>query len=769
MHPMPTLQFRGGERRAMVGAMIEHLLEPDFDGVVGRTAEESRPSFRRLPRPGPDAPNVVIVVLDDVGFAQVGCYGSDIATPNIDSIAATGLQFTNFHVTPLCSPTRACLLSGRNHHSVGMGTITGFPSGYPHTRESVSTKAAMLSEVLRERGYGTYAAGKWHLMPMDAVAPAGRFDHWPLARGFDRFYGFLNGETDQYRPNLVRDNHFVLPPSDAGYHLSEDLVDAGEQFVVDHRSSAATRPFFLYLAFGACHGPHQAPPEYRARYRGRYDEGWDETRRRWFRRQLDLGVVPPGTTLAPPNPDVPAWDDLSDDQQRLGARFQEVFSGFLEHTDAQIGRLVEMLRRVGSLDDTLLIVLSDNGAAGEGGPFGNWNEIGQLNGIPADQAGNLARIDELGDASTYPVYPRGWAQAGNSPNKWYKHHTFGGGVRAPLVVQWPRRLAGGRKVDTFQYVTDIVPTVLDGCGTTMPRAIKGIEQLPLHGRAITAITGSSEVDTRRTQYFEMLGHRGIYRDGYKAVTHHTKGDDYTTERWELYYLPDDFSECHDLADAKPELLREMVELWWAEAGRYGVLPLDDRFLERAQDRTGSELGSGDELVLYRGANRVSESAGPDLRGKEFTIATTLHAYEPWQDGVLVSFGGRFGGFVWYVTAGRQHFAYNDLGKATVRADERPLPEGDVDLAVRVTKTGDGTGADVVMSVGGVDGDPFRLDATVPYYAGGNGIEVGGNWLSPVAGTYDQPFVFRGDFDRVVIRSIPADDVADVAAARHRAD
>jgi arylsulfatase len=749
--------------------VIENILEPDFAGVIGRTVAESRPSFPRSPRPHHDAPNVVIVVLDDVGFAQIGCYGSDIATPNIDGVAEAGLQFTNFHVTPLCSPTRASLLSGRNHHSVGMGTITGFPSGFPNARESVSKHAALLSEALRETGYATYAVGKWHLVPMHESAAAGRFDHWPLSRGFDRFYGFLNGETDQYRPNLVHDNHFILPPDEPDYHLSEDLVDMAGRFIVDHRSAAPTRPFFLYLAFGACHGPHHAKAEYRQNYRGRYDDGWDATRERWYRRQLELGVVPPATKLAPPNPDVAPWSSLSADEQRVAARFQEVFAGFLEHTDAQIGKLLAVLRRVGAHDNTLLVLMSDNGATGEGGPLGDWNEIGHLNGLPVDVADNLRRLDELGDASTYPIYPRGWGQAGNTPNKWYKHHTFGGGVRAPLVVQWPGKVEPGQRVDTFQYVTDLYPTILDVTGTRLPRVVGGIEQLPLHGRSIVAITGAGDPHAPRTQYFEMLGHRGIYRDGYKAVTHHLPGRDYSTETWELYYLPDDFSECDDLAPQRPELLRELIELWWAEAGRFGVLPLDDRFLERAQLRTGTDLEGVERFVLYRGASRLNESAGPDLRGHEFRLSTTLRSYEPGQEGVLVSFGGRFGGFVWYVADGRQHFVYNFLGTITADTDERPLPLGDVDVAVRWSKTGRGTAARVVISAGGVDGPSFDLDRTVPYYAGGNGLEIGGNWLSPVADRYVQPFEFSGDFDHVVVRSVMGDDTSAIAEARLRAE
>lgn len=736
--------------------MLEQVVEPGFRGHVGLTAAESVPDHPYPATPPSGAPNVVVVVLDDVGFAQVGCYGSDIATPAIDSVARAGLQFTNFHVTPLCSPTRACVLTGRNHHTVGMSTITAFPGGYPHSREAVTRRAGMLSEILGANGYGSYAVGKWHLSPQTSATPAGRFDQWPLARGFDRYYGFLGGETDQYRPNLVQGNEYVIPPETEGYHLSEDLVRVAEQYIVDHRTAAPTRPFFLYLAFGACHSPHQAPPEYIEPYRGRYDIGWDQVREQWYQRQLDLGIIPGETRLSNGDPAVPRWEDMSDDQRRYAARLQEAFAGALEHTDAQIARLLDVLRRVDAWDNTIVMILSDNGAAAEGGIYGSWNGLAELNGAARTVDEGLDHLEALGDPTTYPIYGRGWAQAGNTPCRWYKKNTYAGGIRTPLVVQWPGGGIEPATVSDFQHAIDIVPTVLRACSIDAPRTLGGLEQLPIAGRAMGSVIGDTSEKPPRTQYFEMLGHRGLYHDGYKAVTFHTPGADYSAEEWELFDLTSDFSEADNLASDRPDLLRDLVDRWWVEAGRHGVLPLDDTFLQRSQSRTGTDFEGLDRYVLYRGATRVTEGAGPDLRQPHVALCVDLEAFDSSQEGVLFSFGGRFAGWVWYVRDGQQHLEYNAFGTVTSLTDPVKLPSGDVSLTLRVLK-GPGR-ASAIVEMTGADEAVHRFDVeqTVPYFSGGYGIEVGGNWLSPVTSSYEQPFAFTGNFDHVVVQTSRGD-------------
>ncbi|MET0910327.1 MAG: arylsulfatase, partial [Ilumatobacteraceae bacterium] len=435
-----------------------------FQGTIGRTLADSEAWFEEPPHPGADAPNVVVVLLDDTGFAQFGCYGSDIDTPNIDALAENGVQFTNFHVTPLCSPTRASLLTGRSQHAVGMRSLSNFRTGFPNQLGHISNHAATVAEVLRNEGYTTFCVGKWHLAPMEQCSAAGPFEQWPLARGFDRFYGFLDGETDQFHPELVCDNHSIDAPAapDDGYHRSEDLVDQALRMIHDTVAVRPDRPFFTYLAFGATHAPHQAPAAYLDKYRGRYDEGWDVVRERWFARQIERGVIPTGTTLAPRNPGVDAWDDLPDNQRRLACRLQETFAAFLDHTDDQIGRFVDGLAELGRLDNTLVVLLTDNGASQEGGPFGVMHEMKFFNGILEMPDEAVQRIDDIGGPHSHTNYPWGWAQCGNTPFKWYKQNTHEGGVHVPMIVHWPVGVPAdqvGTQRSEFVNVANIAPTI----------------------------------------------------------------------------------------------------------------------------------------------------------------------------------------------------------------------------------------------------------------------------------------------------------------------
>ncbi|MBA3303310.1 MAG: arylsulfatase, partial [Acidimicrobiia bacterium] len=556
-----------------------------FEGRIGRTLADSEAWFEEPPHPGQDAPNVLVVLLDDTGFAQLGCYGSTIDTPNIDALAAGGLQFTNFHVTPLCSPTRAALLTGRSHHMAGMRNLANFRTGFPNMLGHVSTHTATMAEVLKAEGYTTFAVGKWHLARMEDCSAAGPFDHWPLGRGFDRFYGFLEGETDQFHPSLVCDNHPVEPPAgpDDGYHLSEDLVDQALRMIADAKGVRPDRPFFTYLAMGATHAPHQSPPDYLAKYRGAFDEGWDVVRARWFDRQLELGVIPSGTTLSPRNPGVHPWDELSDDERALAARLQEAFAAFLDHTDDQIGRLVVGLRRLELLDDTLLVFLADNGASQEGGPFGVLHEMKFFNGILETPSGAVKRLDDIGGPHSHTNYPWGWAQTGNCPFRWYKQNTHEGGVHVPMILHWPNGVPAdqrGTKRGQFTYVSDIAPTVYELLGVEPPMTYRGIEQRPVTGHSFAGVLAEPGAEATNTlQYFEMAGSRALVSGEWKAVCRHERGADFETEPWELYHLAADPSECDDRAAAEPAKLAELVDLWWEEAERHGVLPLDERVVE----------------------------------------------------------------------------------------------------------------------------------------------------------------------------------------------
>ncbi|HET8579270.1 MAG TPA: arylsulfatase, partial [Methylomirabilota bacterium] len=521
----------------------------DFRGVVGRTWRESTPWWPQPPRPPARAPNILFIVLDDVGFADLGCYGSEIETPTMDQLAAGGLRYSNFHVTSMCSPTRACLLTGRNAHAVGVGIIAEWSTGFPGYRGRVTDRAATLAAILREHAYNTFAVGKWHLAPLAEATAAGPFDDWPLARGFERWYGFHGALTDQWNPELFEDNHVIDVARD-GYHLSERLVDRAIAFVRDQQSVAPERPFFLYVAFGACHWPHHVPPRYLDKYRGRYDAGWDAIRDARFERQKALEIVPSTTALAPRNLGVAAWSALSTDERRLFARLQEPYAAFLDHTDVQIGRLLAFLNAIGRLDDTLLVLLSDNGASPEGGATGAVNQRKHLAYEPETLAESLAGIDRIGTEHAFNHYPTGWAQASNTPLKWYKKDTHGGGIRAPLIVHWPTRLADrGRIRSQYHHVVDVVPTVLEVLGIEAPTVYCGVPQIPIHGVSLAYTFDAPEASTRKvTQHYEILGDRALWHRGWKAVARHDKGADFDADRWELYHLDKDFSECQDLAD-----------------------------------------------------------------------------------------------------------------------------------------------------------------------------------------------------------------------------
>lgn len=728
-------------------------VEP-FGGTIGRTVADSTPHWPARPRPPAGAPNVVVILIDDLGFSHFGCFGSTIATPAIDSLAAGGLRYTNFHVTPLCSPTRAALLTGREPHRIGMRAIANFVTGFPNTRGFVTNHAATAAEMLREHGYATFALGKWHLCPMQDASAAGPFDQWPLARGFDRFYGFLDGETDQFHPELVHDNHHVDPPATPadGYHLSEDLVDHAVAFLHDSVSVRPDRPFFTYLAFGATHAPHQAPPEYLVRYRGRFDDGWDVARAEWFARQQQMGLLPPGTELAPRNPGVEAWDDLPEAHRRLAARLQEAFAGFLEHTDAQIGRFVAALADLGVLDDTLLLVLSDNGASQEGGPFGVMHEMKYFNFLPETPDEAVLRLDDIGGPDAHTNYPWGWAQAGNTPFRWYKQNTHEGGVHVPLVVHWPNGLdpahAGGLR-DQFAFVTDVVPTILDVVGVAAPAEHRGWAQLPVDGVSLRPTFAGPEVPSPRTgQVFEMMGHRAIISDGWKAVTRHQPGTSFDDDRWELYHLDHDRSECHDLAGAEPERLAGLVEQWWAQAEAGGILPLDDRTVELFGAHFGEDGPHRPErhYTYLPPVTPLPAQAGAALAGRSWDLVATVDR-PAGAAGVLFASGTANSGLSLFVQGDRLVFDYNVFGDHHVVESDVPLPTGSCALGVRFRRLVDG--GQVTLTV---DGAPAGTMA-VPFVMrviSSTGHSIGADHGSPVSIRYGDAFPFEGRLHRVDI-------------------
>jgi len=659
-------------------------------GTLGRTHEESTPWFERRPRPAEGSPNVIYVVLDDVGYSDLGCFGSEIETPHFDALAGRGLRYANFHTTTLCSPTRACLLTGRNHHAVGMRYLANVDMGWPSGRGSISHRAATIAEMLKDTGYSTFAVGKWHLAQTEDASAAGPFDQWPLGRGFERFYGFMNGGTDQFHPELAEDNHLTLPPRTKaeGYHLSADLIDHAIDYLSNQISLTPEKPFFMHLCFGAGHFPHQAPDDMIAKYRGRFAHGWDVERERRLARQKAMGLVPADTELPPPNPGVAAWDSLPAEHRRVAERFQEVYAGFLDYTDSQFGRLVEFLRGVGRLDDTLIVLVSDNGASTDCGPDGTDNVLKWFNQLPDSAEANLAAIDRLGGEESFCNYPWGWAQASNTPLKLYKSFTHGGGVRDPMIVSWPKRIRdqGGVR-SQFHHVIDITPTVLEVCGVTAPETYRGVAQIPVHGTSFAYTFDAPGEPTRKvTQYFEMYGHRSIWHRGWKAVTQHKPGSSFETERWELYHLDRDFAELHDLAEAEPQRLQELKERWWAEAGRYDVQPLDDRnSLFKPNPKPGSIRGR-DRYEYFPPLDGIPAEAAPLTQDVSHRIDVEI-SRDGRQDGPLLSFGNMQGGYGLFIANNRPVYVYNYVGELTHLEGGFDLPDGDVTISFSFEKTG----------------------------------------------------------------------------------
>lgn len=744
------------------------ISEPGFRGRIGRTYDQSVPWWPDPPA-GLGGPDVVLIVLDDTGFAHFGCYGSTLRTPSIDALAANGLRYTGFHTTALCSPSRACLLTGRNHHSVGMRGISNWSTGFPHMRGGISPRAATVAELLRAHGYATYAAGKWHLAPMTETSAAGPHTNWPLQKGFDRFYGFLQAEADQFSPELTHDNHHVDPPRrpEEGYHVSEDIVDHATGWIRDLVSIRPDRPFFLYLAFGATHAPHQSPQVYRDRWRGCFDEGYDVVRGRWFERQLELGIVPPGTTLAPRNPGVPPWEELTPTQRQFSCRLQEAFASMLEHTDAQIGRLTAFLADQGRLDNTLLMVVSDNGASREGGPYGVMDEFSFFNMLPEDIDDLVAnRLDDIGGPHSHANYPWGWAQAGNTPLRWYKQNTYGGGVRDPFVVHWPARITDrGSLRRQFCHAVDVAATILDATGAPLPETFAGQPQLPLHGRSIQRTFSDADAPAPRSvQYFEQMGHRGIYVEGWKATTYHEAGSPYDDDEWALFHLDSDFSECHDLRRDHPDRLRNLIDTWWAEAGAMGVLPLDDRSIELFATTSPVPGPHHRSVYEYRPPiSHVPADAAPALGGRSWTVTADVLVHDVAPEGVLYARGSQNVGHSFFLAHSTLHFDYNALGTHHRASAPLSLDPGRHQLVARFDRDPDHPSGVLAIAADGRELASVVIPRIVRML-GSTGLDIGRDGLSPVVDDYQGPYPFTGVIERVTFAIRSGADAEDTRTA-----
>ncbi len=761
--------------------LIEYKPGTTFPGVIGRTQEESTPAWPRPVRAKEGAPNVLFIVQDDTGFGQLGCYGSPIKTPNLDQLAANGLRFNNMHTTALCSPTRSCILTGRNHHSNAMSCITEGATGFPGSNGYIPFENGFLPEILLQHGYNTFALGKWHLTPFQEVTAAGPYDRWPLGRGFERFYGFLGADTHQYYPELVYDSHSVEPEKtpEQGYHLTEDLVDKAISFIADSKQVAPQKPFFMYFCPGAMHAPHHVPKEWADQYKGQFDEGWDTYREKTFKRQKELGIVPKDAELSRHDPDVQEWNSLSADEKKLYARMMEVFAGFLTHTDYQYGRLFEFLKSIGEWENTLIMFISDNGASAEGGPHGSLNENKFLNNIPDSLEENLQNIDKLGGPDTFNHYPWGWTFAGNTPFRRWKRETYRGGVSDPFIVHWPKGIKAKGQIRThYAHAIDMVPTVLEALGIEPPEAIRGVTQSPIEGVSFAHVLDNPEAESKhRTQYFEMFGSRSLYHDGWRAVcpwpgpsfreAGQTYGAPITAEKlteldakhWELYHVDTDFAENHDLASQFREKLIAMVTTWYVEAGKYKVLPIDSRITQRAADVRPQVALPRDRYILYPGTQMIPGPAGPNLLNRPHSITADVEIPKGGAEGVLLSVGDVEGGFTFYVQDGKLRYLYNYVNSNFYQVESNvAVPSGRHQLRFEFEVTGkpdipNGKGAPGrgQLYIDGKLVGQSDIPLTMPLGMGlCTGMVCGADLRSPVTSLYKPPFRFTGKIFNVVM-------------------
>jgi arylsulfatase len=777
------------------------MMAQPFSGVIQIDIKDSIPDWSPYAQPLPPegAPSVLYVVLDDVGFSAMEPYGGLIETPNIKRIAERGLTYTNFHTTALCSPTRSCLLTGRNHTTNGMGCITEAASGFPNANGHIPFECANLAEILVERGWNTYLVGKWHLTAEDEMNLASSKRQWPLGRGFERFYGFLGGETNQWYPDLVYDNHPTKPPAqpEDGYHLTVDLTDKAIEFIQDAKAIAPDKPFLLYYCPGAAHAPHHAPKEWIDKYKGKFDMGYEAYREGVLERQKQLGIVAEGTELSPIDPyadttshdgkpwsrndRVLPWESLSEDEKRLFSRMAEVYAGFLSHADHQLGRLLDYLEESGQLDNTIVVLVSDNGASGEGGPNGSVNENKFFNGVPDTMEENLALLDELGSPKTYNHYPTGWAWAFNTPFKlWKRYANFEGGTADPLVISWPKGIERANEIRRqYNHAIDIVPTLLDRLDIDLPEVVKGYTQLPIEGVSFANTFDDADAPTPKgTQFYSMLGTRAIWHGGWKAATAVPAAPeswgDFNQQRWELYDTENDPSECHDLAAQHPAKLQELIAMWWVEAGKYNALPLESRGALEILGAERPQLSSPrNRYIYYPGGAALPESVTPNIRNRSYTIAVEVEIESPQAGGVLFAQGSRFGGHALYVKDTRLVYVYNWIGeRVQTIVSEESVPSGHVVLSATFERDGDTMPATGTLSLHIRErrvGAATIMTQPGKFGLGGGGLVVGQSGPEQITDDYpgDRPWPFiGGEVIKVVIdvSGEPFVDLAKEAAA-----
>jgi arylsulfatase A-like enzyme len=727
-----------------------------YTGLITYDAKDPATSFPAIEplRPPEQAPNVLIVLIDDTGFGASSAFGGPCATPTAERLAANGLRYNRFHTTALCSPTRQALLTGRNHHSVGMGGITEIATSAPGYNSIRPNTAAPLAETLRLNGYSTAQFGKCHEVPVWETSPMGPFHQWPTGSGFEHFYGFIGGETNQYAPAIYHDTVPVEPDRtpEEGYHFTEDMTDKAIDWIRQQKALTPDKPFLIYYAPGATHAPHHVPAEWSARYKGQFDDGWDALRERTFARQKELGIIPADAELTTRPAEIPAWDDMPDDLKPVLARQMEVYAGFLEHTDHHVGRLIDSLADLEVLHDTLIYyIIGDNGASAEGTPNGCFNELIILNGAAGLETVEFmtSRIDDFGTPAAYNHYAVGWAHAMDTPYQWTKQiASHWGGTRNGTIVHWPSGISARDEIRSqFHHIIDVAPTVLEAAGLPQPASVNGVQQAPLEGVSMAYSFDDAEADDRHTtQYFEMFCNRGIYHQGWTAVTRHsipwvaTEMPSLDDDVWEIYG-PDDWTQARNLAKEQPEKLAELQRLFLIEAGKYNVLPLDDRRFERFNpDLAGRpQLVRGNSQLLFAGMGRLSENSVVVLKNKSHAVTAQIEVPDAGANGVIVAQGGAFGGFSLYATDGKPAYCYNLFGLQRFKVyGSDPIPAGEHQVRMEFSYDGGGLGkgGDVVLFVDGAKVGEGRVDATVPMvFSADETTDVGSDTATPVSDDY----------------------------------
>ncbi len=743
-----------------------------YPGKVPLDARDAKFPPIKLLRPPEGAPNVVVILLDDIGFGAPSTFGGGVNMPTLDALAKQGLRYTQFHTTALCSPTRQALLTGHNHHSVGMGAITELATSAPGYNSIRPNEAATVAEILKLNSYNTAAFGKMHQTPAWEISASGPFTRWPVGDGFEKFYGFLGGETNQWAPMVFDGTTRIDPPHTPGYNFMTDMTDQAIAWMRFQHTMTPDKPFFIYFAPGALHAPHHTPKEWRDKYKGKFDEGWDKYREQTLARQKQLGLVPQNTQLAPWPPSVKHWNELSADEKNVAERLMENYAGFGEYADDEIGRLIDALKEAGVYDNTLIMYIAgDNGMSAEGGLTGTLNEMTAFNGVPDTTANILAHLDEIGGPNSFPHIPVGWALAGDTPFQWTKQvASHYGGTRNGMVIVWPARIhdAGGIR-SQWHHVVDVTPTILEAANLPQPKFVNGIKQKPMEGVSMVYTFGDAKVPTRhRTQYFEMFGNRGIYHDGWTAVTRHSIPWEmeetlpkFSQDKWELYNTNEDFSQAHDVVAKYPDKLKELQGLFLAEAEKYNVLPLDDRRVERFVPTLAgrpSLMWGRTSVTLYPGMIGMMENATLDVKNRSHTITATIEVPHGGGEGVIIAQGGRFGGWTLYMKGGKLKYCYNWLNQQRYTVDSKtPLAPGKatVKLDFKYDGGGVGKGGTATLYVNDQKFGEGRIDKTQPYVFSGEGEDVGEDLETPVTEDYKEgDNKFTGTIEKIVLTITP---------------